>query len=540
MLGGVGSTDALKSLLGRTVDLSHAIKQLQQVLETAADRVRTPGAELVSVTSNSSLGLRTDPTAATIESSNEINATPTSYSPFGPEFGGSSTSLPTISGVYGGVEDDTLRFEVRSNGTRTVGGSKSIRIDVYNGAGDRIDRINMPEFTPAGTPFELDNGLVLQLGAGTVVKDDTFFVDVSASVGSAVDPAKPFDGTRNDRPNFEEPHTVTDGSFTINGETISVDASDSINDVIGKINASDAGVTATFNAATETIQMTTIDTGSDADIVLADDTSGFLAATKLDTAISTPGLDAEQDKVMDDVAELAAVEAGTFRINGVGISVDPATDSLEDVVDRINASGAGVTASYSTDTNRVTITARSPGDDVVLEDNGTRFLETVRIERGTHESGEEGNGMAGLFDDEEVRDSLENFEDKFNDLFRETFKPGARRDAQRVRAEMENMVVAAFENTLDLDVSDRRLMNSRLGMTFQFGDSEEPALAIDFARLRGLGENKATRLHEMLTTDVRGTNRDGLLAGLEDVLHFFERGFERTVGSRGVLLDIMG
>ena len=41
-------------------------------------------------------------TAATLQSTAEINATPTSYSPFGPDWSGASTGLVTFDGVYDG------------------------------------------------------------------------------------------------------------------------------------------------------------------------------------------------------------------------------------------------------------------------------------------------------------------------------------------------------------------------------------------------------------------------------------------------------
>ncbi len=44
-----------------------------------------------------------------------------------------------------------------------------------------------------------------------------------------------------------------------------------------------------------------------------------------------------------------SVTAGTFSINGVSIRVDPAADTLNDVINRINNSGAGVTASLAPD-----------------------------------------------------------------------------------------------------------------------------------------------------------------------------------------------
>ena len=39
--------------------------------------------------------------------------------------------------------------------------------------------------------------------AGDAIEDDEFTIQVFDSVGSAVDPDKPFDGIRNQNPNFE-------------------------------------------------------------------------------------------------------------------------------------------------------------------------------------------------------------------------------------------------------------------------------------------------------------------------------------------------
>ena len=79
---------------------------------------------------------------------------------------------------------------------------------------------------------------------------------------------------------------MTAGSFDVNGVSITVAANDTINSVLAKIDASAAGVTATFDATREEVVLTQKTEGAANDIVLANDTSGFLAATKLDTASS--------------------------------------------------------------------------------------------------------------------------------------------------------------------------------------------------------------------------------------------------------------
>jgi flagellar hook-associated protein 2 len=73
----------------------------------------------------------------------------------------------------------------------------------------------------------------------------------------------------------------TSGSFTVNGVAISWNASqDSINSVIGRINSSSAGVTASYNATTDQLQFTNTATGQGA-MALQDVSGNFLAAMNL-------------------------------------------------------------------------------------------------------------------------------------------------------------------------------------------------------------------------------------------------------------------
>ncbi|MFN4180451.1 MAG: flagellar filament capping protein FliD, partial [Armatimonadota bacterium] len=57
---------------------------------------------------------------------------------------------------------------------------------------------------------------------------------------------------------------------------------------------------------------------------------------------------------------LGTVTAGTFTINGVQISIDPTVDTLNDIINRINSSGAGVAASYDAVTDTLVLTSANP------------------------------------------------------------------------------------------------------------------------------------------------------------------------------------
>jgi len=57
---------------------------------------------------------------------------------------------------------------------------------------------------------------------------------------------------------------------------------------------------------------------------------------------------------------LGTVTAGTFTINGVQITVNPTTDTLNAVISRINSSGTGVTASYDATNDVLVLTSANP------------------------------------------------------------------------------------------------------------------------------------------------------------------------------------
>lgn len=92
----------------------------------------------------------------------------------------------------------------------------------------------------------------------------------------------------------------------------------------------------------------------------------------------------------------STIEAGTFTINGVEFTVDPATDSLDDILAAINSSGAGVTASYDSGTDTVTFENTTAGDTSVInfgssdEEGESNLLEVLGVTEATQSTGGSG------------------------------------------------------------------------------------------------------------------------------------------------------
>ncbi|NNF66910.1 MAG: hypothetical protein HKM98_05325 [Gammaproteobacteria bacterium] len=371
--------------------VEHTTRALNE-LDNLLARAKIYQGSGVSSVGSPDLDLNDSKTATTLDSVAEINTATTSYTPFGPTFSGSGNSdaLPTLSGVYDGSNgDDTLRFKVTRTGIHTI---SRIDVKVYDSEGDFLERIRIDDEDPIDQEYVLENGLIFTLGAGKLVKNDDFYMDVYANTPSAVDPDKAFNGTRDDRPNFDHGLSVGAGSFDVNGTTISVNASDTLNDVVARITASAAGIDAIFDAATESVQLTQRSLGSEFDIVLDNDSSGFLAAAKL-TGPATPGLDTEADIALAQTSRFSGVSSGNVLINGSSFAIDINNDSIKDIVTMINDAEIGVTASLSNNNQRFVLTAID-GISISLNDQGTQFFDALNIAEKTYRTVSNSSGLS--------------------------------------------------------------------------------------------------------------------------------------------------
>ena len=200
---------------------------------------------------------------------------------------------------------------------------------------------------------------------------------------------------------------VDEGTFTVNGVTFTINDSttESLNSVLTQINNSAAGVTATYDAATDTVTFENKTAGDTSLINFGgtDDTSNFLSAINVKkatqstnasgttTAKSTTNLGAvDSNKNLNTLnfASGTAITAGTFQVNGVSITVDPTTDSLNDVLERINSSDAQVNASYDSVTDKIRVVAKGLGSRTVAFTAGTsNFLTATALDTAVQTAG---------------------------------------------------------------------------------------------------------------------------------------------------------
>jgi flagellar hook-associated protein 2 len=187
------------------------------------------------------------------------------------------------------------------------------------------------------------------------------------------------------------------GTFTVNGEQVTIETTDTLQDVFDAISTATGGsVTASYDSSTDAISL-----ASAGEIVLgsATDTSNFLRVAKLynngtgniSSSSSLGGLDRTATlangnftTVIDD----GGAGAGAFTVNGVEITYNATTDSLNNVISRINNSNAGVLASYDSVNDRLVLTNKDTGDvGIHVEDVTGNFASATGLAGGTLERG---------------------------------------------------------------------------------------------------------------------------------------------------------
>lgn len=187
---------------------------------------------------------------------------------------------------------------------------------------------------------------------------------------------------------------VTAGTFTINGSRITVAATDSLQSVFDQITSA-TGITPTYNSTTDKITFTSGTPGQEIVLGSATDSSNFLQAAQLynngsDTISSSTALGGVRLTAAMSGSDLATAITGDgsgqgqFTINGVTIDYDVNVDNISNVLDRINSSTAGVTASYDSQNNRFTLTNKTTGDmGIALQDVTGNFLAATGLSGGT-------------------------------------------------------------------------------------------------------------------------------------------------------------
>ncbi len=193
---------------------------------------------------------------------------------------------------------------------------------------------------------------------------------------------------------------LTAGVFTVNGARVTVDLGSSLADLFTAIGTATGGkVTASYNATDDKITLAnTVEVPPNTTpIVLGSstDTSNFLTITRLannaGTSITSstklgavnPTATLDNARLKTPISGVDGSGNGSFTINGVAITYNTGTDTLNSVISRINAAGAGVTAAFDPITDKVSLQNTSTGDlGFSLSDTTGTFLSSLGLASG--------------------------------------------------------------------------------------------------------------------------------------------------------------
>lgn len=195
--------------------------------------------------------------------------------------------------------------------------------------------------------------------------------------------------------NISVGRTIKTGFITVNGTQIAINTTDDLQATLAKF--SEADVTASLEG--DRIKLVSNTANQPISLGAPNDTSNFLQAMRLsgqgvqnassfyELTTSDPNLSAPKLNVplsslgltgwtdIDDVS-LDSQGEGTIKINGVSIGYKN-TDTLQDVMNRINESTAGVTAIYDISKGAFSLTNKTTGNlGITVKDPDPKTSET--------------------------------------------------------------------------------------------------------------------------------------------------------------------
>lgn len=148
------------------------------------------------------------------------------------------------------------------------------------------------------------------------------------------------------------------GQFTINGKLVSVDSTDSLSSVARKINDVSPGATASIiNGGTGNayLTITSSNSGISGKPQLSDLTGSFLSTIgvlgateniRLPITNGAAGISfSSSSDIVGSSLGVTGLTAQTIKVNGVNVSINLQSDSLQAVADKINSASTGATAS---------------------------------------------------------------------------------------------------------------------------------------------------------------------------------------------------
>ncbi|MEW5768159.1 MAG: flagellar filament capping protein FliD [bacterium] len=186
-------------------------------------------------------------------------------------------------------------------------------------------------------------------------------------------------------------HAV-DGSITVSGdngatkETFYLAAYDTVQDFLDAVSTSANAKVNLYYDANQDVFTISSDVGSPV-IFSAAGTNNFFKETNLSMGVVADAKLYQADFGSNDVDQMSA---GSFRVNGVKITWDADTESLNTIISKINNSTAGVTAFYDQNLDKIVLTSKSGGAAPisVVDEQGTFAANSLNLPASASSDGQ--------------------------------------------------------------------------------------------------------------------------------------------------------
>jgi flagellar hook-associated protein 2 len=197
--------------------------------------------------------------------------------------------------------------------------------------------------------------------------------------------------------------TAQGGSFNINGVTIDYFLDETLDEIITRINDSDANVTAAYDPSRDRFTLTST---NQQPISVSNLEGNLMSALKLVSA--APGMEGSEytltstgtlAKKINPSAYLTqgdsnlsgTVGLGSFKVNGFTINVT-ATDTLNSIINKINGEGTNAIASFDQGKQKFSIRNKTFGSvPVSVTDDTSGLIEALKLTNGQSEIGNQLN-----------------------------------------------------------------------------------------------------------------------------------------------------
>lgn len=165
--------------------------------------------------------------------------------------------------------------------------------------------------------------------------------------------------------------------FKINKKDINIESTDTLGTFINKINASGAGVKASFDSTTRKFRIESTDNKPlEMDAVNKSFLRG-LEISKFAGQKVTNLVEPDYKKPINQIDSLNKVQRGFFTINDYTVEVNAETDSIEDVITKLNKEGSPVKANFDGVSGKMSIIASKPGDDLIFQDDTSNLMDVM-------------------------------------------------------------------------------------------------------------------------------------------------------------------